>query len=323
MGFSIGRVFRPIEKEMKKYAEVDSLYMPSVGYGLKSLIKNINAVKTKCKKNKYDVVHITGTEHYLLPFLRHQNTVVTVHDMGTDQLNKSIKGYWRLLGWVKTIPFAKKITFISHFTEKEALSYLQFKPKQTSVIGNPLDGAFMVSPKKINKEKPVILHIGTSKRKNLDGTIRALEGLCCHLRIIGNIDNNEMRLLRSLKIDYSNVSGISDQQVIEEYKNCDIVCFPTFYEGFGMPILEAQKTGRVVVTSNLPPMNEICGKGAVLVDPNNIVSIRNGIKTAMDFYDRFVQLGNENASSYSAEMIANLHYKNYLELLSKNEKNNI
>ena len=82
MGFSIGKVFKPIEEEMKKYAEVDSVYLPCSNYQPKSLWKNIRAARKAVSQKRYDIIHITGAEHYLIPFLNRYITVVTVHDLG-------------------------------------------------------------------------------------------------------------------------------------------------------------------------------------------------------------------------------------------------
>ena len=53
----------------------------------------------------------------------------------------------------------------------------------------------------------------------------------------------------------------------DRYAAADIIIFPSLYEGFGLPILEGQKAGRAVLTSNIPPMTEVAGGGACLVDP--------------------------------------------------------
>jgi glycosyltransferase involved in cell wall biosynthesis len=83
-------------------------------------------------------------------------------------------------------------------------------------------------------------------------------------------------LLLKNDIIYSNEEFISHDQVVKEYENCDIVSFPSIYEGFGLPIIEGQITGRVVLTSNISPMNDVAGEGAFLVNPSSIESINNG-----------------------------------------------
>ena len=81
MGYSIGKVFAPIEKAISKYEEVDSLSMPAYGYSIKSLLQNISVVRKKVAQEQYDVIHITGQENYLIPFLDKSKLVVTVHDL--------------------------------------------------------------------------------------------------------------------------------------------------------------------------------------------------------------------------------------------------
>ena len=80
LGYSIGKVFKPIEEEMRKYAEVDCVYLPAANYKPVGFVKNIRAARAAVTKKHYDIVHITGAEHYLLPFLRKERTVMTVHD---------------------------------------------------------------------------------------------------------------------------------------------------------------------------------------------------------------------------------------------------
>jgi hypothetical protein len=82
LGYSISKVFHPIETEMRNYADVDSIYLPVSNYSFKGLWENIKYVQKHCKNKKYDIIHITGTEHYLLPFLLGNKVVVTVHDLG-------------------------------------------------------------------------------------------------------------------------------------------------------------------------------------------------------------------------------------------------
>ena len=78
-------------------------------------------------------------------------------------------------------------------------------------------------------------------------------------RIIGNIDETTKKLLLEKGIEYSCNSNLTHRQIVDEYCKADIINFPSLFEGFGMPIIEGQAIGRVVVTSNIPPMIDIAG----------------------------------------------------------------
>lgn len=316
IGFSIGKVFRPIEQEMKIYGKVDSIKLPFDNYKLNSLIQNIRFVRHHLKKRKYDIIHITGAEHFLLPFLYSYNTVVTVHDLGFYTMQKkSIKRFGKYLLWIKTLKLAKYVTFISDFSQQEALNLVPLK--NYSVIYNPIGSEFQPTTKKFNFQCPNILHIGTKPNKNLFNTIEALKDFPCKLRIIGKLSEEEKEHLQRNQIDYSNAYNLSDQEIIQEYQQCDIVNFPSLYEGFGMPILEGQSIGRVVITSNLSPMKEIANDSAVLVNPTDINSMREGYKKAIEQHEKYIEKGFENVKRFSIETITRTYFNTYNKLLNK------
>lgn len=315
MGFSIGKVFNSIEKELLKHVSIDNLYLPEYGYGIKSLISNILFIKKHLKHKDYDVIHITGTEHYLLPFLLKEKTIVTVHDIGSiTNVNKGkIHLYIKKLLWINTLSLARFVTFISTQTMNETRAMV--KVKHSKVISNPVDSSFQYSPKSLNTEKPIILHIGTKNNKNLENTVFALKGTNCHLRIIGKLTTRQLDLLNSSGISYSNVFNISDKELLDEYKQCDIVNFISTYEGFGMPIIEGQAIGRVVVTSNLEPMMSVAGDGAIFVNPYDLNSIRNGYKKAILEYNEIVSKGAENVKRFNVSNIALQYLDLYNEII--------
>ncbi|WP_415955298.1 glycosyltransferase [Phocaeicola coprophilus] len=313
MGYSIGKVFYPIEREMKNNCQVDSIKLPCSNYSITSLWKNVRSLIHKLKDEKYDIVHITGTEHYLLPFLTSYNTIITVHDLGfyTEQ-KKSLKLLGKYLLWIKSLSYAKYVTFISDFSQQEALKLVHLS--RHSVVYNPISSEFQPSLKEFNEKCPRILHIGTKPNKNLFNTIEALKDLSCRLRIIGKLSEAEKEHLQKNHIDYSNAYNLSDQEIIQEYQQCDIVNFPSLYEGFGMPILEGQSIGRVVITSNISPMKDIAKDTAILVNPTDVNSIRNGYKRAIELHDLYVERGYKNIKRFSVETITN-EYKKIYELI--------
>ena len=184
MGFSVGKVFRPIEFEMGKYAKVDSLELPIANYSLKGLWSNISYLRKHLKKASYDVVLITGTENYLLPFISSAKKVVVVHDVKSFFNHVSgVRRKIKELMFIKVLGKADKIVSISEQTQKELSDY-HFS---SEVIYDPVSPAFIYKEKQMDKICPVILHVGTKENKNLKNTILALKGLKCHLRIVGKL----------------------------------------------------------------------------------------------------------------------------------------
>lgn len=322
MGFSIGKVFKPIEEEMHKYAEVDSIELPCANYSLQSLWCNIKAAREALSKKHYDVIHITGAEHYLLPFLQKGKIVVTVHDIGFFTNHKfGLRAIKKYLLWIRTLAIADYVTFISEKSEKETLQLVRIKKAKHSTVLNPVGKEFVPYPKVINTEYPSILHVGTKENKNLESTVIALKGFPCKLRIVGNLTDGQRLVLKLYGIDYEQLSNLTDEEILYEYVNCDYVNFPSLYEGFGMPIIEGQAIGRPVLTSSLSPMKEVAGTAAILVDPTNPESIRKGYEEMAKKAESLVQSGYENVKRYSLDKITKQYFHIYQQLINNRGSN--
>ena len=312
-GPSIRRVFEPIEKELKNRGfDVDSIYLLTERADFHSAYININFVRKWLKTHKYDVIHITGDVYYLLFVLRRYNTVVTFHDLGfyTNQ-PKSLHRTLRFLFWIYPLKFANVVTFISEKTKIETRKLVNLKGTKWEVVPNPYDSSIYFEPKILSKGSVQILHVGTKPNKNLERVIQALRGIKCVLTIIGKIDAINRALLAQNNISFRNVDYATDLQLQDEYKHCDIVSFPSLYEGFGLPIIEAQAYGRPVVTSNISPMKEIAGDCAILVEPTSIDSIRDGFMRAIHEYDIVVSAGLKNVHKYNVTTISEQYIKIY------------
>lgn len=311
MGYSIGKVFRSIECEMRKYADVDSFYMSHYGYGLRALIRNIIGVLRHIRKNNYDLIHITGTEHYLLPFLNRYKTIVTVHDLGfyTNHV-LGFKTLWKRISFISTLRFARFVVFISDKTKNETLNIIGLS--KYCVVNNCYSPDIVHKEKKLTKQQ-IVLHIGTGPNKNLCRVVEALDGLPIKLKIIGKLKEELEVKIKQKNIEFYVLKDLSDEQIAEEYSKCDIVSFPSLSEGFGMPIIEGQAAGKIVVTSNLSPMKEIAGPNAIIVDPYDVYSIRKGFEKAMEQPNDVIDSGLQNVKQYSVYNVT----KRYFELYSK------
>jgi glycosyltransferase involved in cell wall biosynthesis len=185
-----------------------------------------------------------------------------------------------------------------------------------------MDTEFQYIPQLFNSDCPIILQIGTHPQKNLETTIKALAGLNCKLRVIKKMTENQRLLVQSLKIDYSNAYNLSDQEIVNEYINADMVVFPSLFEGLGMPILEAQATGRVVITSNRSPMNNVAGEGALLLDdPLDVQAYRNAILQIIEefsYREKLIREGLKNAKKYTVKAASQRYLGLYNFFIRKN-----
>lgn len=314
-GFSIGAVFDTIIAEIEKNNQVLRTFLPSLNASIPSILKNGWFARNKERKNYIN--HITGDVHYLLWFLNGKKTIITVHDIMYYHYLKGIKKkVWKFL-YITPLKRAAHVTFISDFAYKQVNEVIDLDMNKVHIIPNPVDPSFTYTPKEFNTKKPVILHIGTLERKNLERTIEALDGIDCHLRIIGELKEQIQNLLEKHHIEYSNGTNLTHEEIVTEYRKADIINFPSLFEGFGMPIIEGQATGRIVITSNLSPMKEVAGNGAILVDPYSVKDIRNAYLTVIQnqkIREDLIHEGLKNIENYTVEKVAQQYTDLYKKL---------
>lgn len=253
------------------------------------------------RKEKSTVYHITGDIHYMA-LVTGQRSVLTIHDVGSGIKGSIIKRLYIKLFWF-WLPalFVKRITVISEFTKNELSKIVPFARHKIVVVYNPVSPLFRYSAKEFNEMKPVILLMGTKENKNLERVFRAVKDISCQLLIVGKLTEKQNILLEELGLDYINKTNIKFEEVVQCYQVCDLLCFPSTYEGFGMPVIEAQAAGRPVLTSNLCSLPEVAGKGAVFIDPYDIESIRDGILKIIsdfDFRSELILLGIKNVEKF-------------------------
>lgn len=319
VGYSIENLFRTIADQLSGSDEntVQTATAPHISHNLFAVWKNI--VRFRAYRN--EVVHITGDIHYAVMALRSRRTVLTIHDCALLERNRSrpirFALFW-LLWYYWPIQRAGVVTVVSEKTRRDLRRYVGTSADKILVIPNCYDPAFVHNPQPFDTETPTLLHIGTALHKNLTRLIDAIEGLSCRLLIVGELSKIETDQLALRRIDYENYVAISRSQIVHLYNRCDMVTFVSLYEGFGIPIVEAQAVGRPVVTSQLSPMTDVGGAGgACYVDPTDMAAIRRGIVRVWQdapYRNRLVQTGKLNAQRYTVDQIAARYAALYQQL---------
>jgi hypothetical protein len=136
------------------------------------------------------------------------------------------------------------------------------------------------------------------------------------LRIIGSLSDAQRTLLYSLDLDWTSSERLAREELIKEYGDSDVLIFASTYEGFGLPIVEAQAIRLPVITSNKPPMTDTAGAGALLVDPYDEGEIRAALQQLLsspDLVQCLLERGNCNAARFGAAAVADKYANVYLQ----------
>jgi len=311
---SLERVFATVRAHLDPGLQVRTAVAPWASRGLVRRARNI----ASAARIEADVHHITGDIHYVALGLPRRRTVLTVADCGGMHV---LNGYKRLLfrlAWLQLpVRASAFVTAISDATRKELAAFSGRSLEHIRVIGCPVPDGFVRAAPNPWPDEPVILQVGTGANKNLHRVARALAGIQCRLLVVGPCDAPGEEALRSAGVPWSNLPEVSDADMPSIYARADMILFASTYEGFGLPIIEAQATGRPVVTSGVTAMPEVAGEGACLVDPYDVASIRSGVSRVLDdasYRASLVQRGFENVRRFEPRLIASQYARLYEEV---------
>ena len=157
--------------------------------------------------------------------------------------------------WIEwPVKRAALVTTISTASKEDIVKYAGCSPDKVRVIGVAISNQYKRVDKTFNAECPSLLQVGTSTNKNIERLAEALVGLNCRLVVVGNLNASQLTALQEYRIDFQNRSGLTQEELIQAYVDCDVVTFVSTFEGFGMPILEGNAVAQPGVTSTCGSM---------------------------------------------------------------------
>jgi glycosyltransferase involved in cell wall biosynthesis len=249
-----------------------------------------------------DVLHCTT---YYGPLRPRVPTVVTVHDLAVFRHPEAFPRWTRTYAPTvvpRVLRAARRVIAVSEFTAAELEALLRVPRERIQVVPNAVDDVF--TPAGPRAEGDYVLAVGTLEpRKNLARAIEAVVRIGVDLRVVGAPGWGGVEA-RGANVTWLGV--VDDDELARQYRGARCVVYPSLYEGFGLPVLEAMACGAAVVTSAGGATAEVAGDAAVLVDPLDVGAIAVGIEAAIARRAELRPRGIERARGFSWDEAARL-----------------
>ena len=251
----------------------------------------------------------------------YSNKCTTLHDITFIRYPRTYSKAFRYF-YQALIPLvlksSKHIYTVSEFSKAEISSYYRIPNQKISVVYNAVSRNFHPqSNESLNKEKYLLAVSSVKESKNFEMIVKAFDGVAeqfkgLKLFIVGDlksgsfsrIDLNALTSNPQIKL----LGRVNDSELVEVYSNAIAFLFPSLYEGFGIPVLEAQACKCPVIASNVASLPEVLGDSADLVDPHSVedwVQAISNIVTNSDYRNKLIESGCHNIERFSWKFSAN------------------
>lgn len=304
-----------------KRIEIFNKLLPSIAYDT-----FIDSIQKETVENRIMIIHYAAPMNQIK--LKGFTKVVTFHDPVSILLDtqmfkaektnnspmelfqrlfqrryyNSFKGFDNILC---VSEYVKSILIADGFSDNIRVIYPAIPPEY-----RPLNRKYELR-KKLNLpvDKKLVLSVSTDlKKKNLGIVKETMLQLGSEFRLV--------RVGKSIMEGDISFQGVSYDAMNEIYNACDVMLFPSLYEGFGYPLVEAFATGLPVVASDIEVFREVSGEAAALRDPNDVSDLVSGVKLAFENSEDFNKKGIKRAERFSFERFSNEMSEYYSSILS-------
>lgn len=288
---------------------------------------------------RIDIFHGTDSR---LPRFKHAKKVVTIHDLFSVISSKFANArfrYHKINRYYEAIERADLIIADSMNTQRDLVERLEVPRSKIRVIHLGVESKFYPRSeeqihrvrKKYGLKREYLLYVGTlSRRKNIGRILRAFTRLCRKSQreidlvmagYLGYGGKEFLEVLERMQVRDSihHLGYVEDSDLPALYSGAEVFVFPSLYEGFGLPVLEALACGTPVLSSNNSSIPEVAEDAALLVDPMDEEAIAQGILRIMedrDLREQLVQDGLNRARNFSWRKTARKTLEVYRELAS-------
>ncbi|MDR2057876.1 MAG: glycosyltransferase family 4 protein [Dysgonamonadaceae bacterium] len=279
-------------------------------------------LQRKFFNSDYDIFHPTYYNPYFLKYIKKKPFVLTIHDLTYEKFPvKLLQNDWTIRGKKILVEKAGQIIAVSENTKKDIVDMLHIEPDKVRVIyhGCSLKPCY---EKRMNLPDRFLLFVGErGGYKNFENLAKAFSSLLqvdneLKLVVTGRpFSPDEQFFFKSLRIEKNVIHYFTDNESLAElYSSALAFVYPSVYEGFGIPILEAFTCGCPVILSRSSCFPEIAGNAGVYFDPFNVDSIIESIKSVMfhhSFRNELIEKGKERSKYFSWEKTAKETLKLY------------
>lgn len=291
-------VIREEDKGLFSFADMEDLIVVKgiANAKQRNFYEQFKLPKLVYKKYPDAIIHYPDT---MAPIFAKNKVIITVHDLAFKSLKHAFT--WKTTLWKNfitnlSIKKADKIIAITEFAKSEILKYYPMVNNKITVVYNGFND-FSKDTINLNNVNEKILSLKNNKyiftvstispRKNIDGLIKSfdlIKNKICDYKLVvagknGWLYENVYKLVDELKLKERVIftGGVNDDELKFLYKNSTLFVYPSFYEGFGLPPLEAMSFKIPCVVSNKSSIPEVVGELAIKVNPNNIKEIASSI----------------------------------------------